>query len=190
MKRLLDLHATVFGRLEAAAPWAIPTLARAVFVATLFVYYWNSALTKLGDGAFGILSPSAGAYIQIFPKAFEAAGYDVSQLGILHWAVVVAGTVAEIALPVMIALGLFTRLAALGMIGFVAVQSFVDITGHGLGAADIGAWFDGMPSSLILDQRAFWVFLLVVLVLRGAGPLSLDRLLAALRPAPGRHRAT
>ena len=31
---------------------------------------------------------------------------------------------------------------------------------------------------LILDQRAFWVFLLLYLVLRGAGPLSLDAILS------------
>jgi putative oxidoreductase len=64
------------------------------------------------------------------------------------------------------------------MIGFIGVQSWVDVTGHNLGAADIGAWFDRLPSALILDQRAFWVFLLIVLVLRGAGPISADRLLA------------
>lgn len=180
MTRLAALHDRIFGSLEAAAPFLIPTLARLVFLGTLFVYYWNSAMTKLGDGPLGFLQPSNGAYIQIFPRTVEAAGYDISQLGPFHWAVVTAGTVAEIVLPVLIVAGLLTRIAALGMIGFVVVQSIVDVTGHGLGAADIGAWFDGLPSALILDQRAFWVFLLVVLVLRGAGPLSLDRAFAGL----------
>jgi putative oxidoreductase len=73
--------------------------------------------------------------------------------------------------------GLLTRLAALGMIGFIFVQSIVDITGHGVAGADIGAWFDKASSALILDQRSFWVFALIVLVVRGAGPLSLDRVL-------------
>ena len=178
MKPLISLHHAVFSRLEAAAPFLIPTLARVIFLGTLFVYYWNSAMTKFGDGVAGLLRPSDGAYIQIFPKAVEAAGYDTSQLGAFHWLVVLAGTWAEVILPILIVVGLFTRLAALGMIGFIVVQSVVDVTGHGLAAADIGAWFDGMPSALILDQRAFWVFLLTVLVLRGAGALSLDRLLA------------
>ncbi|MBT8456698.1 MAG: DoxX family protein [Rhodobacteraceae bacterium] len=178
MTLLVNLHAAIFSRLEAIAPFLIPTLARLIFAGTLFVYYWNSALTKFGDGITGLFLPSAGGYIQIFPKAFEAAGYDVSQLGTFHWLVVLAGTYAEILLPILIVIGLFTRLAALGMIGFVIVQSVVDIIGHGLGAADIGSWFDGMPSALIVDQRAFWVFLLLVLVLRGAGPLSVDRLLS------------
>lgn len=178
MIALAKLYSAIFTRIEALAPFLIPTLARVVFAGTLFVYYWNSALTKFGEGAAGLFQPSAGAYIQIFPKAVEAAGYDVSQLSAFHTLVVIAGTWAELLLPILIVVGLLTRLAALGMIGFVIVQSIVDITGHGLGAADIGAWFDGLPSALIVDQRAFWLFLLLVLVLRGAGPFSLDRLLS------------
>ncbi len=184
MNALVSLHHAVFSRLEAAAPFLIPTLARVIFLGTLFVYYWNSAMTKFGDGIAGLVVPSSGAYIQIFPKAVEAAGYDFSQLDTFHWLVVLAGTWAEVILPILIVIGLFTRLAALGMIGFIVVQSVVDITGHGLAAADIGRWFDGMPSALIVDQRAFWVFLLLVLVLRGAGALSLDRVLAGRRGNP------
>ena len=45
--------------------------------------------------------------------------------------VVTVGTYSEFLLPVLIVLGLFTRIAALGMIGFTLVQSFVDITWHG-----------------------------------------------------------
>ncbi len=177
MMPIVRLHDAVFGRL-AAADWLVPTLARAVFAGVLFVYYWNSALTKLGSGPF---SPSAGGYAQIFPKAMEAAGYDPGQLSAFHTLVVVAGTWSEFVLPVLIVAGLFTRLAAIGMIGFIAVQSIVDITGHGLGAADIGLWFDRNPAALILDQRALWVFLLLVITVQGAGPLSVDRVLARFR---------
>lgn len=156
---------------------ALPTLARLIFAGVLFVYYWNSGLTKLGDGLWGLVSPSLGAYAQIFPKSIEAVGYNASQLGAFHWAVVVAGTWAEFFLPIAIIFGLATRLAALGMIGFVAVQSWVDINGHGLADKDIGAWFDGAASALILDQRAFWVLGLLILVFKGAGPIALDRLI-------------
>ena len=82
---------------------------------------------------------------------------------------------AEAVLPLLIILGLVTRLAALGMIGFIAVQSLTDIYGHMVDADTLGAWFDRSLGSLILDQRALWVMLLVVLVLKGAGPLSVDR---------------
>ena len=79
----------------------------------------------------------------------------------------------------MVVLGLFTRAAAFGMIGFIVVQSLTDLFGHG-GIAHkgtLGAWFDRLPDGLILDQRAFWVFVLLYLVLRGGGPLSVDRVL-------------
>lgn len=183
MNTLVAAHGAAATRLDALAPALIPTLSRLIFAGVLLVYYWNSARTKLGDGIAGLVRPSDGAYVQIFPRAVEAAGYDFSQLGAFHWAVAVAGTWAEFVLPLLIVLGLFTRLAALGMIGFVAVQTRVDIAGHGLGATDIGRWFDRDPSALIADQRALWLFLLVVLVLRGAGPLSADRLLDTWRGA-------
>lgn len=162
----------------------LPILARLVFAGVLLVYYWNSGQTKLGDGLFGFLTPSSGAYVQIFPKAMEAVGYDTSQLNFFHWAVVTGGTIAEFVLPALIAIGLLTRLSALGMIGFIIVQSLTDLFGHGGIAHDgtLGAWFDRMSDALILDQRAFWILGLTILVFKGAGPLSVDRLL--FRNAP------
>ncbi|CUH67674.1 DoxX [Thalassovita gelatinovora] len=178
MTALIQIYHSFAGRLN-RAEWVLPTLARFLFAAVLTGYFWASAATKLGDGIFGFLSPSTGAYAQIFPKAFEAVGYDSGQLSLLHWAVVVAGTWAEFLLPVLIVLGLFTRLASLGMIGFIAVQSLTDLFGHGgiKHIETLGAWFDRMPDGVILDQRGFWILALVVLVVKGAGPLSLDRLL-------------
>ncbi|PIE13060.1 MAG: hypothetical protein CSA70_07310 [Rhodobacterales bacterium] len=179
MNSLISLHNATFEKVEKLSP-LLPTLARFVFAAVLMVYFWNSGLTKLGDGVFGILSPSTGAYAQIFPKAFEAVGYDSSQLSLFHRVVVTGGTIAEFVLPLQIALGLFTRLAALGMIGFTMVQSLTDLYGHGGWdhIETVGAWFDRHSDALLLDQRAFWVFLLLLLVVKGAGPLSLDRLLS------------
>lgn len=179
MTALFDLYARLSALLDRISGPILATLARFLFAAILLMYYWNSGLTKLGDGVFGFLKPSLGAYAQMFPKAMEAAGYDVSKLGVFHWAVAVAGTWAEFILPLLILVGLFTRLAAFGMIGFVAVQSLTDLFGHGglQHAETVGAWFDRLPDSVILDQRAFWVFILLVMVLRGAGPISFDRLL-------------
>ncbi len=176
MNTLITLHNSIFSRLD-RQDWMLPTLARFVFFATLFVYFWNSAKLKLGDGIFGLFSPDAGAYIQIFPKAFEAAGYDTEALSMFHWAVVTAGTWAEFILPVLIVVGLFTRLSAIGMIGFTIVQSLTDIYGHGVDAKTMGAWFDNLSDGHIMDQRAFWVLLLSILVIKGAGPISLDRIL-------------
>ena len=182
---LATLPDRLIARLDRAAGDAILTTgARLVFAGVLLVYFWASAVTKLGEGLGGLFALSASAYIQIFPKAVEAAGYDVSQLGALHRAVALAGTWAEFLLPALIVAGLLTRLAAAGMIGFVLVQSVVDVTGHGVGGADLGGWFDRASGALIADQRAFWLFLLAVLAVKGGGPLALDRLLAARAARP------
>lgn len=167
----------------------LPLLARFTFAAVLLPYFWASAATKLGSGLFGLFRPSLGAYAQIFPRATEAAGYNPDNLGLFHWAVTTAGMWAEFILPALIVLGLLTRLAALGMIGFVVVQSLTDLYGHGAIEHDgtLGAWFDRAPDALILDQRAFWVMTLSTLVVLGGGLLSLDRLV--FRNAPSAHPA-
>ncbi len=176
---MLDTYDRIADNLSRWGDAVLPTLARFTFAAVLLVYYWNSGMSKLGDGILGFLSPGSGAYVQIFPRAMEAAGYDTAQLGWFHWAIVVAGTWAEFILPALIVLGLLTRLAALGMIGFVVLQSLTDLYGHGgLDNGVLGAWFDRLSDGLILDQRAFWVLGMLVLVFKGAGPLSLDRVLA------------
>lgn len=177
MNRLLALHDHAGNALSALAPGLLPLLARATFAAVLLVYFWASAVTKLGPGLSGLFLPSQGAYIQIFPRAVEAAGYDISQLGVYHWAVVVAGTWAEFILPLLILIGLATRLASLGMIGFVIVQSLTDIIGHGVAGASLGLWFDRASDSLVLDQRTLWVVVLMIPLTMGGGWLSLDRLL-------------
>ncbi len=192
MDRMIDAMeaaaaaATAAGRAVEAAleGWFLGLAARLVFAAVLFGYYWNSALTKVGEGAFGFFDLTAGAYVQIVPWAMEAAGYDDTAIGFLPWgALVAAGTYMEFLLPLLIVAGLLTRLAALGMVGFVVVQSWVDVNFHGADAATVGALFDRVPSSLILDQRLLWAFLLSVLVAKGAGAFSLDHALRrALAP--------
>ncbi|MEL7466509.1 MAG: DoxX family protein [Pseudomonadota bacterium] len=171
--------AAVGRRVEHAADgWLTGLAARFVFAAVLFLYYWNSALTKIGEGTFGFLTISDGAYFQIVPPIVEAADYDASAVAFLPWGLIVTlGTYAEFILPVLIVIGLFTRLAALGMIVFTVVQSYVDIAFHGVEAETIGALFDRLPSATIMDQRALWTFLLLVLVIKGAGTVSVDHAL-------------
>jgi len=179
-----------FSAIMERADWLVPTLARLTFAGVLLAYFWVSGVTKLGDGLMGLFVPSAGAYAQIFPRAMEAASYDPGQLGVFHWLVVLAGTWAEFLLPFLVVVGLLTRLAALGMIGFVVLQTLTDLYGHGaIGeSGTLGGWFDKAPDAVIADQRAFWVFVLVVLVIKGAGPLSLDRLV--FRNAPSARPAS
>ena len=184
MNPLISIHDTIFDAVERhIGSWLLPTLARVAFLGVLFVYYWNSAKTKLGSGSYGWLFPSDGAYTQMFPKVMEQAGYSAANLPGFYWPIALAGTWAEFVLPVLIVAGLATRVASLGMMGFIFVQSYVDINGHGLAEADIGTWFDGDPYALIVDQRAFWMFILLMLVFKGAGPVSIDAILRRAREA-------
>ena len=173
MTRLIQTIDRLFAALTRSGDWLLPSLARLAFAAVLLFYFWGSALTKF-DGPF---TPALGAYAQIYPRAIEAVGYDAAQLGLIPHLVVLLGGWAEFALPLLITLGLITRLAALGMIGFVVMQSLTDIFGHLVDAATIGAWFDHASDAVILDQRALWLVLLAILVTKGAGPVSLDRAL-------------
>jgi putative oxidoreductase len=183
---LVRLHNAVFDGLQRATEdWLVGTLARLVFAGVLLVYFLNSARTKFGEGLSGLVNLDVGAYAQTLPKRMEAVAFDPSQLSTFEQVIVHAGTYGEVLLPLLVVLGLFTRLASLGMIVFIAVMTYVDITAHGVDAATIGAWFDKDPSAPIADQRALWAFLLVVLVLKGPGPVSLDAVLGRMA---GRRR--
>lgn len=179
----IDRYQTLTGRFEAMfSPWLLGLAARLVFLAVLLPYYLNSASTKF-DGLFRI---SDNAYYQIALPAVDAAGGDVSAISFLPWgAMVLFGSYGELLLPVLIVVGLFTRIAALGMIAFIAVQTLTDIYVHNVDATTIGALFDRFPDSVIADQRLLWLFPLVVLVVKGAGLVSLDHVLS-MRWA-GRH---
>ncbi len=182
MTALLNLYRDLTHTLE-RADWILPTLARLIFAGVLLMYFWVSGMTKLGEGFSGIFNLSTGAYAQIFPRVLESVGYDTDQLSLFHKLVVIGGTWAEFILPALIVVGLLTRLAALGMIGFVVLQSLTDLYGHGAwdDSKVLGAWFDRFSDGLILDQRALWLLLLLVIVFKGAGPVSFDR---ALAPRP------
>jgi putative oxidoreductase len=157
--------------------WFLGLFARLVFLAVLLPYYINSALTKF-DGPLAIAD---SAYYQIALPAVEAAGGDVSAVSFFPWGLMVFfGSYGEFILPLLLVAGLFTRIAALGMIGFIIVQTLTDILVHNVDATTIGALFDRFPDSVILDQRLLWIFPLAYLAVKGAGLLSLDKLLCTI----------
>ncbi len=172
IETITGLHDRVFGCLMAKTNgWFIGFAARLWFAAILLPYYFNSALTKVAGDSF----PSAGAFAQILPSIAEQYVYDTAAIPFFPWhLIVIAGTIAEFVLPVLIVAGLFTRLSALAMIGFVGVQTIVDIVFHG---AVTGELFDGLPDQLI-DQRMLWAFILMILVVKGGGRISIDYILS------------
>ncbi|MBO6949671.1 MAG: DoxX family protein [Rhodospirillales bacterium] len=176
-------HDSVFATLEnITGDWFLGLAARLVFSSVLLVFFVNSAMTKVGSGFPDMFIPSVGAYAQIVPHVAEAAGYDPSQIAVFPWKLIVlAGTYAEFALPIMLLIGLFTRFTALSLIGFIVVMSVVDVTLHNLDPKSVGFVFDRAQDAIIADQRLLWVFPLVYLVLKGAGPVSVDGVLLSRR---------
>lgn len=185
---ITGLYDRFFSTLERLTDgWFLGLFARFTFAAVLWGYFLNSAKTKVGEGFLGFFQIAPGAYYQIALPAVEAAGGDVDAVSFLPWGLIVTlGTYGEFILPVLLVIGLFSRIAAVGMIVFIAVQTLVDITVHQVGAETIGALFDRFPDSLIADQRLLWLAPLIYVALKGPGMVSLDHLLSrvSIKPSP------
>lgn len=76
----------------------------------------------------------------------------------------VMGTTFELGMPVFLTLGLGSRLAALPLIAMTCVIQFA------LGGANPD--YDSV-------EHFYWLFLLGMIVIKGAGPISLDHLIRA-----------
>jgi putative oxidoreductase len=139
-------YAKFTAALESLQPAA--QLAARLFVGHAF---FASGLTKLRDWDTTLALFADEYQVPLLPPELAA------------W----AGTTGELVLPVLLALGLGGRLAALGLfvLNTVAVLSLMDVA----------------PAAL--QQHQFWGSLLFALVLWGPGRWSLDHLLAARLPA-------
>lgn len=123
-------------------PQAVGLLAARLYVANVF---FKSGLTKVKDWEATLFLFSEEYHVPLLPPEVAA------------W----MGTGAELGLPVLLALGLLTRPAAIGLfcVNAVAVLSYPD-----LGPA-------------ALKDHHLWGVLAMVLALFGAGRLSVDALL-------------
>jgi len=137
----------LLARLACAAAWLTPhsllALVNRVAIAAIF---WLSARTKV-EGWFTI---SDSAYA-LFREEYRLPWLP-------HELAAQLATVAEHGFAVLLVLGLFTRLSALGLLGMtLVIQVFV--------------YPDAWPTHLS------WAGLMLYLAGRGAGPVSMDRLL-------------
>jgi putative oxidoreductase len=91
----------------------------------------------------------------------------------------VFGTAGELLFPVLLILGLFTRVGALGLfaVNLMAVVSYWHVLG--------GEGFEAA-----LAQHVLWGYMLAVIALAGAGGISLDALLEKRSAARCRPRVT
>lgn len=140
----------LFDRLVAIATFLAPLALRIA----LAVPFFRSGLTKWG--APGVLSPSA-AYLFSDEFRLHLFGQAVPFPAPLLFAYV--DGVLEILLPLLLLIGLATRLSALGLLAMTAVIELV--------VPDAWATYH-LP----------WAAMALSLIALGAGPISLDRLLA------------
>jgi putative oxidoreductase len=124
-------------------PNAFLMLAMRVWIARVF---FLSGLVKIGDWDATIFLFQTEYRLPLLPPQLAATISAACELG----------------MPVLLVLGLFSRLAALPLIGMTLVIHFV------LGAAN--------PVYRSLDH-VYWLFLLAAIVVQGAGRLSLDALI-------------
>ena len=119
-------------------PYALLALPLRFAVATVF---WNSAMTKFADWNTTISLFANDYQVPLLPP--EIAAYMAASM--------------ELTTPVLLLLGLFTRAAALVLLGMTAV---IEIFVYPL------AW----------PTHIQWAAMLLILLCRGAGKLSLDEL--------------
>ncbi|PWC40431.1 DoxX family protein [Azospirillum sp. TSO22-1] len=135
----------VIGRLNA---WGAPLLQLAIRLWIAKVFF-TSGLTKIQDWDTTVLLFAEEYKVPLLSPDVAAA----------------LGTTFELGMPVLLAVGLFSRLAALPLLGMALVIQFV------LGAANPA--YDSV-------EHVYWMFLLLTIVVHGPGRLSLDGVLRGL----------
>jgi putative oxidoreductase len=117
--------------------------------------FWLSGRTKVEEGS--LLTVSENALYQFSEDPFNKVPLLPSDIAAY------LTTYAEHILPILLLLGLFTRLSALALMGMTLVIQFFIFP---------EAWW---------QVHILWVALAMVLIVRGGGGFSLDRILTGRR---------
>lgn len=117
-------------------------------------------VARLGIASIFFLSgrTKVEGFLTITPSTYELFQSDYALPLVSPWLAAHLATYAEHLFPLLLVLGLFTRLSALALLGMTLV-------------IEIFVYPDAWPVHLS------WAGLLLLLVARGAGAISLDRLL-------------
>ncbi|MDR0782067.1 MAG: DoxX family protein [Pseudomonadales bacterium] len=151
LQRLLALPAWLGARIPESTVLLVARLA----IASVF---WRSVQTKItGWQLFG----QSFQFFHLSGSTFMLFQYEYHLPLLSPTVAAYAGTFAEFFFSLMLAFGLFTRFAALGLIGVTAVIEFV--------------YPDAWPTHIL------WFALLLLLLRQGAGSFSLDRILGWAR---------
>lgn len=132
---------------------ALP-LAQPVLRIALALPFWRSGLTRW-DGWFQLNPVTPYLFAEEFRLHIFGGAYPIPMPG----AVALLTSCAEIVLPVLLILGLGTRLAALGLLAMTAVIQLVVPDG----------W---------ANFHLYWAAIALAIIAVGPGALSLDRLVA------------
>lgn len=111
--------------------------------------FWRSGQTKVEEGTWFTLTDSTR---ELFRTEYAGVPLPVDLAAPL-------ANAAEHILPALLLVGLFTRISALGLIGMTLVIQFFVYP---------DAWW---------PEHSLWAGLALILVVRGGGYLSLDKLL-------------
>lgn len=153
MNKIIDLYNQIFAQIQCYADDIFKLFVR-LYVADAF---FRSGLTKLGswDAQMPFLSSGVG---YLFESEY--------QVPLIPWELAAyLATATELILPVLLLLGLVTRLSALALFLFniIAVVSYPAI------------WQSGF-----YDHK-LWGIMLLVIVIYGQGRLSIDNLICNLK---------
>lgn len=141
---------SVIGKYDTAVAWIssrIPEALILLFVrVTLAGIFWRSGRTKIDEGS--LFSISDNTYF-LFQEEYKGVPLPSDFAAVM-------ATISEHVFPILLVIGLFTRLSATALLGMtIVIQIFVYPD----------AWW---------PVHSLWVALALVLILRGGGLFSLD----------------
>ena len=107
----------LFARFTTGAFGFVPiSLTMLVLRVTLALPFWKSGLTKW-DGWFTLSFGAQALFTDEFKLHILGAEYPYPQPELMAW----ASAIGEVTFPVLLVFGLFTRYAALGLLGMTAI---------------------------------------------------------------------
>lgn len=141
---MTDMMKKLIAMISGSVPEGIALLFTRVALAGIF---WRSARTKVEDGSWLQMSDTT---VFLFREEYGMPWPEITGL---------LATYAEHFLPILIVLGLFTRIGAAGLLVMTLVIQFFVYP---------EAWW---------QTHILWVALAGILIVRGGGMFSLDRLI-------------
>ncbi|TFL17507.1 hypothetical protein [Jannaschia formosa] len=159
-------------------PAVMATLTRLGFAAVLLPWFLIGGLTKIAGSTLSVGPPagiwplSLGAYHTFLPEVMMRGAVPTAG----QHAFVLAMTLSELVLPLLVVIGAFGRVFAVLLIAHIWIAGLA--TGHLPGGGNV---FDASPFDPGPDRVVLWSIVLLHVVAYGVGPLSLDRLIDRLR---------